>query len=62
MRSALGMMIFLVVLIAGAWVMKFVKNARSGRMTNTQKICNIIGTVFWSALLVMLMIPLLRGK
>ncbi len=59
LSGALGMLLFLLVILAAAWVMKLLNDAKRG-MTTFQKVSNAIVSVLLAALIIMLIFPLMK--
>lgn len=60
MRSAFGMLVFLILLMLAFWLMNIYKHIRSGPWSRGQKIMDAIGTVLLLAAFIAVLIPILR--
>ena len=60
MRGAVGMLVFLILLMLAFWLMNVYKHIRSGLWSRGQKIMDLIGTVLLLAALIAVLLPILR--
>ena len=59
-RGGAGFLVFLILLLTAAWILKVYKTMQYGKLSSFQKFSAAAGTVFLLGLLVIVSVPLFR--